>query len=463
MVITRFAPSPTGELHVGSVRTALYAYLYAKRHKGQFILRIEDTDRERSTQAAVDIIVQGLDWLGIKPDQPPIYQTQRLSRYHEVANELLNAGYAYRCYISKSDLDLMREEQMKRGEKPRYNRHSRDMNLPHTDKPYVIRFKNPLSGQVSFIDEVLGKIIIDNSELDDFILMRSDGLPTYNFAVVVDDADMQISHVIRGNDHLNNTVRQINVYKALGLSIPSFAHIPMIAGEDGKKLSKRHGAVSVLYYKEHGYLPQALINYLVRLGWSYGDQEIFSITELEQNFNLDSVSKSSAIFNIEKLNWLNQHYIKTLPWSELEPHLSVMYDSAKVDISNGPELAKVVAAYRERVTTIVDLVEQTECYFLSTINYDKHVWEKYITSESKPILKFLAEQLAAINDWQSTVLNTCIKQVVSDLKLKFPQLAQPLRVILTGSAQSPGIDVTLALTGQVRTLERINRALAYFD
>lgn len=463
MVITRFAPSPTGDLHVGSARTALYSYLYAKHHQGQYILRIEDTDQERSTQAAVDVILNGLAWLGIQSQQPPEYQSQRLHRYNEVVQQLLANGQAYRCYLSKAELDAMREAQIEQKQKPRYNNHSRELNLSDTGEPHVIRFKNPLTGNVVFTDEILGEISIDNLELDDFILIRSDGMPTYNFAVVVDDSDMGITHVIRGNDHLNNTVRQINVYKALHLTIPKFAHIPMIAGSDGKKLSKRHGAVSVLQYRDEGYLPEALINYLVRLGWSHGDQEIFSMQEMVANFNFAAVSKSQAIFDYEKLQWLNQHYIKTLPWETLAPHIIHFFGLENIDVNQGPDLQSVVDAYRERAVTLAELATKTRCYFQPDVDYDADAAASFLTSPSIPILQCLIEQLTQLSDWQSETLQATVKQVVKAMDVKFPMVGQPLRVALTGNTQSPGIADTLVLTGRERTLSRLNKALSYIE
>lgn len=463
MITTRFAPSPTGDLHVGSARTALYSYLYAKHHQGKFILRIEDTDIERSTQAAVDVILEGLSWLGINWDAPPMYQSERIARYQTMVQQLLDTGQAYRCYLSKTELDLMRETQIKNKQKPRYNLYSRDLNLPDTGQPHVIRFKNPLSGKVTFHDEILGEITIDNSELDDFILIRSDGMPTYNFAVVVDDADMGVTQVIRGNDHLNNTVRQINVYLALQLPQPKFAHIPMIAGEDGKKLSKRHGAVSVLHYRDEGYLPQALINYLVRLGWSAGDQEIFSIQDMIAQFNLATVSKSPAIFDIEKLNWLNQHYFKTLPWGALEQHVVSFFQASGIDTANGPCLQDVVEVYRERAVTLVELVAKTRCYYQTNIEYDRKASTQWLTHETVEIFSTLLEAFRALPAWEPDKLQAVVKQVIGTLNLKFPMVGQPLRVALTGNTQSPGIDKTLSLIGRDRTLLRLQNAIAWIE
>lgn len=463
MIITRFAPSPTGDLHIGSARTALYSYLFARHHQGQFILRIEDTDQERSNQQAVDVIFQGLNWLGLSWDHPPEYQSQRLARYHEVANQLLHDNLAYRCYLSKVDLDAMREAQIQRGEKPRYNYHSRELNLPDTGKPHVIRFKNPLSGTVTFKDEILGGITIENTELDDFILIRSDGMPTYNFAVVVDDADMGITHVIRGNDHLNNTARQLNVYRALKLIPPIFAHLPMIAGEDGKKLSKRHGAISVLQYRNEGYLAQALVNYLVRLGWSHGDQEIFSHQEMTEYFNLASVNKSPAIFDREKLNWLNQYYFKTLPWDILAPQVNWYFQYAGIETKHGPKLQNVIEIYRERAVTLADLVTKTRCYYQNTLTYDEISATTYLTPVTLPILKQLLRVLQQLIHWEAEPLKGAIHQVLHTLNLKFPMIGQPLRVALTGNTHSPSIEQVLALVGKEKTLQRLANAITWIQ
>ena len=458
---TRFAPSPTGDLHVGSTRTALYAYLYAKKHQGEFILRIEDTDRERSTQAAVDVILNGMAWLGLHSDVEPIYQTARLARYREVADQLLADGLAYRCTMSKDELDAMRAAQTERGEKPRYDRSARDKNLPETDEPHVIRFKNPLSGTVKFDDAILGEIAIDNEELDDFILIRSDGMPTYNFAVVIDDMDMAISHVIRGNDHVNNTVRQINLYEALNAKPPIFAHIPMIAGEDGKKLSKRHGAVSVLHYRDEGYLPQALLNYLVRLGWSHGDQEIFSLDEMIEKFDFNAVSKSPAIFDYDKLNWLNQHYLKTLSWDELESHVTTAFARADIGAAQGPSIQEVFMAYRDRAATLKELAESAHCYYIDAIAFGEEAANTHLVPDAVAILNAVHDELAQLGEWEKDGLKQAVKSVVKTLGVKFPQVGLPLRVALTGGTSSPGIDQTLVLVGRERSLSRIKAAIKF--
>ena len=354
-VRTRFAPSPTGFLHVGGVRTALFAWLYAKKHNGEFVLRIEDTDRERSTDASVQAILQGMEWLGLDYDEGPFYQTERLERYKEIINSLLESNHAYRCYCSKERLDALREAQMQAKEKPKYDACCRDKELPARNEDYVVRFRNPQAGVVEFEDNVYGTITVANAELDDLIIQKSDGMPTYNSAVVVDDMDMNITDVIRGDDHINNTPRQINLYKALGAAIPKFSHLPMILGEDGKRLSKRHGAVNVMEFKSDGYLSHALLNYLVRLGWSNGDQEIFSRQEMISQFDLKHVSKGGSSFSFEKLNWLNQHYLKEASITELAQEILPFYNNAGISLKEGPALEQVLPEFVERCKTLLEI------------------------------------------------------------------------------------------------------------
>ncbi|MFU8897139.1 MAG: glutamate--tRNA ligase, partial [Gammaproteobacteria bacterium] len=362
-VRTRFAPSPTGFLHIGGVRTALFSWLQARRHGGEFVLRIEDTDRERSTEEAIQVILDGMEWLGLRADEGPLYQTDRFDRYTEIAEQLLEQGHAYHCYCSKQELDEMRAAQMAAGEKPRYDGRCRDRQEPRAGVPPVVRFKNPDEGQVVVDDQVRGRVVFDNRELDDVVLLRSDGVPTYNFSVVVDDMDMAITHVVRGDDHLNNTPRQINIYRALGAEPPAFGHVPMILGPDGAKLSKRHGAVSVLQYRQEGYLPEALLNYLVRLGWSHGDQEIFSIEEMIQLFDISDVNKSASSFNPEKLLWLNQHYIKETPAARLALELQWQLERLGVETAGGPPLEAVAEAYRERAKTMHEMAQAAIFFF----------------------------------------------------------------------------------------------------
>ncbi|MDF1645433.1 MAG: glutamate--tRNA ligase [Legionellaceae bacterium] len=460
VVKTRFAPSPTGSLHVGSVRTALFAWLYAKHHQGEFVLRIEDTDEARSTADSVQAILQGMSWLGLDPDEPPVYQTKRYGRYQEVINQWLADGKAYRCTCSKERLETLRESQMAAKQKPRYDGHCRDLALENLDEPYVVRFKNPHDGGVSFKDEVYGDIHVSNQELDDVILQRSDGNPTYNFAVVVDDSDMGITHVIRGDDHINNTPRQINLYEALGAKRPVFAHLPMILGEDGKRLSKRHGAVNVLEFKEMGVLPHALLNYLVRLGWSAGDQEIFSVDEMIAQFDLTAVSRSAASFNYEKLYWLNQHYQKTDDPEIVAKALQYHFEQAKVDITEGPQLSDVVRAQAERCQTLVEMAQKSLYLYQDDIDYDENAVKKQLRPVALEPLTALYQAFEAVDAWQASQLQTCINDVCAAFDLGMGKIAQPLRVAITGSGQSPAIDKTLVMIGRRRVLQRLEHALA---
>lgn len=458
---TRFAPSPTGDLHVGSARTALYCWLYARHHNGTFILRIEDTDLERSTQAAVDVIINGMQWLGLDYDEGPFYQTKRFDRYAEVAQELLEQGHAYRCYCSKERLDKLREDLTAAKQKPRYDGLCRDLRSGDLSQPHVIRFKNPQTGSVIFQDGVRGKVEISNEELDDLIIARTDGTPTYNFTVVVDDADMKIDIVIRGEDHIANTPRQINILQALGAKIPEYAHIPMILGDDGKRLSKRHGSVSVLQYQTDGYLPHALLNYLVRLGWSHGDQEIFSIEEMIKSFDLQHISKSAAAFNTEKLNWLNQHYLKTLPESEIAVHLKWQFDRLGVDYSKGPTLEKLVIVQRDRVKTTVEMVQASLYFYCDSVTLDPEAAAKHLSPAIKEPLQALYKSLTALKSWLAADLHQVIADTATKFGLGMGKIAQPLRVAVTGNTISPSIDVTLELIGQERTLKRIQAALEF--
>lgn len=458
-VRTRFAPSPTGFLHVGGVRTALFSWLYAKRHQGQFVLRIEDTDRERSTQESVQAILEGMSWLGMDYDEGPFYQTERYERYNEVAEQLLNEGKAYRCECSKERLETLREGQLLAKEKPRYDGHCRDKNLIISDKPYVIRFRNPEQGTVSFVDEVYGEIHIDNGELDDLILVRSDGHPTYNFAVVIDDLDMQITHVIRGDDHINNTPRQINLFKALNAPIPIFAHLPMILGDDGKRLSKRHGAVSVLQFKELGVLPHALLNYLVRLGWSHGDQEIFSVKEMISCFDLRNVSRGVSSFNYDKLYWLNQHYQKSDSPESVAQALGWHFEQKGVDLNSGPSLADLVKVQAERCKSLVELCEISLYFYSDTVDYDEDAVKKHLRPVVLDPLVALHTRLQQVESWSANAIQACINDTCVQFDINMGKIAQPLRVAVTGSSMSPSIDATLMLLGKERTIHRLEIAL----
>ncbi|HHF7347713.1 TPA: glutamate--tRNA ligase [Legionella feeleii] len=458
VVRTRFAPSPTGFLHVGGVRTALFSWLYAKRHDGEFILRIEDTDQERSTQESVQAILDGMAWLGLDYNEGPFYQTKRYTRYQEIAQQLLNEGKAYCCVCSKERLEALRETQLANKEKPRYDGHCRDKNLPASGS-YVLRFKNPQTGIVSFTDQVYGDIHVDNNELDDLILVRSDGNPTYNFAVVIDDWDMQITHVIRGDDHINNTPRQINLFKALNAPVPVFAHLPMILGDDGKRLSKRHGAVSVLQFKELGILPHALLNYLVRLGWSYGDQEIFSVAEMIASFDLKNVSRGVSSFNYDKLYWLNQHYQKSDSAETVAEALRWHFTQQGIDLSQGPNLVDLVPTQAERCKTLVEMCEKSRYFYQDTIDYDEEAVKKHLRPVVLAPLEVLYVRLQELKNWEKDALQTCINDVSAEFDINLGKIAQPLRVAVTGSSMSPAIDMTLSLLGRQRTLTRLEQAL----
>lgn len=458
-VRTRFAPSPTGFLHVGSVRTALFSWLYARHHQGDFILRIEDTDHERSTQASVDAILEGMAWLGLSYDEGPIYQTERYPRYREVIQSLLESGHAYRCRCSKVRLEALRESQMAAREKPRYDGHCRTQPWIEDGTPHVIRFKNPQTGAVTFTDQIYGSICVQNQELDDFIIQRTDGHPTYNFAVVVDDWDMAITHVIRGDDHINNTPRQLNLFQALGAPAPCYAHLPMILGEDGKRLSKRHGAVNVMQFKEEGVLPEALLNYLVRLGWSHGDQERFSMQEMIAYFDLTHVSRAAASFNYEKLFWLNQYYQKTADPAHIAAIWKWHFERQSIDLTQGPPLIDLVPLMAERGKTLLEMCEKSKYFYQSDIEYDQAAIEKHWTTDSATALAYLLSQLRALTTWTAALIHATLQDTVAKFQLKMPQVALPLRIAVTGGTVSPSIDQTLALLGQDRVIQRLEKAL----
>jgi len=461
-VRTRFAPSPTGFLHIGGARTALFSWAYAKKNAGQFILRIEDTDIERSTPEAVQAILDGMYWLGLDYDEGPFYQMQRMDTYKKVIQGMLEIGTAYYCYSSKEELEILRESQMQQGLKPRYDgkwRPEDGKNLPTipANVPPVVRFKNPQTGVVAWDDLVKGRIEIANSELDDLIIARADGTPTYNFCVVVDDFEMGITQVIRGDDHVNNTPRQINMLNALGATVPQYAHLSMILGDDGQKLSKRHGAVSVMQYHEDGYLKEAVLNYLARLGWSHGDAEIFNMQQFCEWFDLDHITPSAAQFNTEKLNWLNAHYIKEANLDTLAVDIKKRLAKLNVNVSTSPDLKAVLNLYRERANNLNQLAADITFFYLLPQANAVDV-EKHITPEIKPILKALAEKLAK-TEWTAEAIHHAINEIVTENQLKFPKIAMPLRVMLTGIAQSPSIDQVMALLGQKETLTRISHYL----
>lgn len=462
-VRSRFAPSPTGYLHIGGARTALFAWLHVRHHGGTFILRIEDTDRERSTVESVNAILEGMAWLGLNYDEGPFYQTHRFDRYRQVLDQMLAAGQAYRCYCTQEELATMREAQMARKDKPRYDGRCRHRQSPPPgDPPSVIRFRNPLDGEVVVDDLIRGRVSFGNGELDDLVLARSDGTPTYNFTVVVDDMDMGVSCVIRGDDHLNNTPRQINILRALGASVPQYAHVPMILGADGARLSKRHGAVSVLQYRDEGYLPEALLNYLVRLGWSHGDQEVFSLDELVALFDIEHVNRAAAAVNPEKLLWLNQHYLKTIDPEHVARHLSPFIGRHGVDPAlDGPPLHEVVLALRERSKTLVEMADKALPFYREFDHYDPAAAAKHLTPEVIEPLLTLHTRFEQLENWQAPRLHALVEEVAAQHGRKFGQLAQPLRVALCGNAVSPAIDVTLQLIGRGRVLGRLERAVEW--
>ena len=458
-VVTRFAPSPTGYLHIGGARTALFSWAYAKRHQGQFILRIEDTDLERSTPEAVQAIMDGMTWLNLDYDEGPIYQTKRMAVYKKYIDQLVKEDKAYLCYSSKEELETLREAQMKAGLKPKYDgkwRPEPGKNLPtipHDVKP-VVRFKNPTSGNVSWHDLVKGDITIANEELDDLVIARSDGSPTYNFCVVIDDWEMKVTHVIRGDDHINNTPRQINLLKALNADVPAYAHLSMILGDDGQKLSKRHGAVSVMQYFDQGYLPEAILNYLARLGWSHGDDEIFSMTDFCRWFDFDHITSSSAQFNTEKLDWLNSHYIKTLPLNRMcqliEPYLKALINTP-IDTDL---LMKSIEIHRERANHLTSLAKDI-AYIFEYQKPNPEDFAKHVNDEALIFIKTFQTSLNKI-DWTKEAIHNAMNEVVTSHAIKFPKLAMPLRVLLTGIAQSPSIDAVMTILGRDETLKRLN-------
>lgn len=461
-VVTRFAPSPTGHLHIGGARTALFSWLHARRMGGRFILRIEDTDRERSTDEYVEAILEGMAWLGLEHDEGPYYQTRRFDRYGEVIARMLAEGSAYHCYCSRERLEALRAGQMAAKEKPRYDGLCRDRHdAPPEGVSPVVRFRNPLDGQVVFEDLVRGSIAFANAELDDLIIARSDGTPTYNFTVVVDDADMGVTHVIRGDDHINNTPRQINLLQALGVTPPAYAHVPMILGADGQRLSKRHGAVSVLQYRDEGYLPEALLNYLVRLGWSHGDQEVFSRPEMIALFDLRAVHRAPSTFNPDKLLWLNQHYLKTADPAYVAGHLRPHLTRLGVDPDTGPDLAGVVCALRERSKTLVEMAEGARFFFADPVAYDEKAVAKHLGEEGRGALTAAAAALTDLAEWTTEAIHGVIEAVASAGGWKMGQVAQPLRVAVSGTAVSPPIDQTLQLLGQDKSLARIQAALRH--
>jgi glutamyl-tRNA synthetase len=457
-VRTRFAPSPTGYLHVGGARTALFSWAYARHFGGTFILRIEDTDLERSTPEAVQAILDGMQWLGLTHDEGPFYQMQRMERYREVIGQMLAAGTAYHCYSSKDEVEAMRERQRAAGEKPRYDgtwrpEEGKTLPTPPAGVQPVVRFRNPQDGEVTWHDVVKGQITIANRELDDLVIARPDGTPTYNFCVAVDDWDMRITHVIRGDDHVNNTPRQINILNALGATLPQYGHLPMILGSDGEKLSKRHGAVSVMDYPAQGYLPEAMLNYLARLGWGHGDDEVFSMEQFCAWFDLDHLSKSAAQFNTEKLAWLNNHYIKLADLARLEALVRPELEREGAQFDGAPNLQAVIALLRERAHTINELAETAHMFYRQP-QPDAALLSQHLTDAVKPALAQFAEQCQSV-EWNKAALSAMLKEVLAAHKLKMPLLAMPLRLLLTGQLQTPGIDTVLELFGRDIVLARL--------
>jgi glutamyl-tRNA synthetase len=460
-VRTRFAPSPTGDLHIGGARTALFNWLLARHQKGIFVLRIEDTDVARSTQESIQVILDAMTWLGMDWDEGPFYQTQRIHLYREAAEELLGKGRAYRCYCTPEELEAKREVALKAGLKPKYDRTCLHRKLPHPDAPFAIRFLSPDEGKTVVEDLIQGRVEFDNTELDDLIILRSDGLPTYNFSVVVDDATMAITHVIRGNDHLNNTPRQIQIYQALGYPLPAFGHVSMILGPDKKKLSKRHGAQSVMEYKKMGYLPQAVVNYLVRLGWSYGDQEEFTREELIEKFSLEAVGKSAAAINPGKLDWLNSQYVKRTDLDELVKMFRPFVEARGYSTTDLNLLKKVVLSLRERVKTLVEMADLSEFYFSEGIAYDQKAAEKFLNRDSVSVLEQVVDALSKEAALDKERCHRLIQQLAETRGVPLVKVAQPLRVALTGKTVSPPIDEVMGILGQEVVIQRLQRAIEY--
>lgn len=464
MVRVRFAPSPTGHLHIGGARTALFNWLFARHEGGTFILRIEDTDRSRSTEEYIDAIIEGMKWLSLEWDEGPFRQTDRLDVYRSYIERLLKEGKAYNCYCSPEELEQRRQEAVAQGRTPKYDGRCLSLREPVPGRIPAVRFKMPREGQTVVHDMIKGNVVFENNQLDDLIIMRSDGSPTYNFVVVVDDVDMKITHVIRGDDHLNNTPKQIHIYKALGYEIPRFAHLPMILGSDKARLSKRHGATSVMAYKDMGYLPDALVNYLVRLGWSYGDQEVFTREELIRYFSFENVGKSSAVFNPEKLLWLNSQYIMNTP-SEKLAELVIPFLVKKGTLSEGQDidrewLAKAVTTLKERSRTLVELADRLRYYVVEYVDYEEKAKAKFLNEKSLPYLKELKERLVRIEDFSAPELERVFKTIVEENGIKLGNLAQPVRVALTGGTESPGIFEVIEIVGKDRTLRRLEKAIS---
>lgn len=466
MIKTRFAPSPTGVLHIGGARTALFCWAYARRYQGHFLLRVEDTDNVRSTETAVETIINGMQWLGLDFDEGPYFQSSHYKRYKQAINELLEKGYAYRCFCSKARLDQLRQNQLANNETPRYDGACRYLNDSQSDKPYVVRFKTPVKGMIHWNDAVKGNIAFDQYELDDFIIARNDGSPTYNFCVVIDDIDMSITHVIRGEDHINNTPRQINLYQALGYHLPTFAHVPMILDENGQKLSKRHHSTSVMDYQKQGYLPHALLNYLVRLGWSYGDKEILTKSDIVRYFELNMINSSPSQLNFEKLNWLNQYYLRNLSVAELKPYLKPFFKDQGLNIEDGPSYEALLPVMVKKVSNLKQLVEHARFFYEPIRYYDPKARKKHLRPVAIRPLNIVYNRLKHLDDqaWQDeTLLHQTLENIAIELGVNMAKVGMPVRVSITGQAFSPEIGTTLKLLGPFKTLSRIEAAIAYLN
>lgn len=464
MIRTRFAPSPTGLLHIGGARTALFAWLYARHHQGEFVLRVEDTDLERSTPESVQAILDGMSWLNLDWDEGPIYQTHRFDRYREVLDQLLESGHAYRCYCSRERLDALREKQEREKSSRRgYDGHCRELEAQSDSGEFVVRFKMPREGETRFDDAVQGAVSFDNQQLDDLIIMRADGSPTYNFCVVVDDMDMKITHVVRGDDHLTNTPLQIQIFKALGVEPPRYAHVAMILDENGKKLSKRTGAASVTYYRDAGYLPEAVRNYLVRLGWSHGDQELFTTDEMISLFDLDTITKSASSLNLSKLDWINQHYMKEADPDRLAELLRWHFERVGLSPDNGPALREIVLSHVDRAKTLVEMREQSRFFYEEFYEYDPKSAKRALTSEAVLSLSTVKAHLEKLETWSLEALQETIKAVCEELGVGMGKVGQPLRVAVAGSGAAPAINVTLNLLGREKVLARIDRAINWIN
>ncbi len=465
IVKTRFAPSPTGYLHLGGARTALFSWLLARQNGGKFVLRIEDTDRDRSTRESVDTIFQAMEWLGLDWDEGPFYQTRRMERYREVIRQLLDEGHAYYCYCSRKELDHMREAAMAAGDKPKYNGKYREFaGEPPAGIEPVVRFKNPLQGITVFEDQVKGHVTVNNSELDDLIIARSDGTPTYNFTVVVDDLDMDITHVVRGDDHINNTPRQINILQALGSSPPIYCHVPMILGDDGRRLSKRHGAVSVMRYADDGYLPEALLNYLVRLGWSYGDQEVFSRQDMIEKFSLSAINKAASVFNADKLLWLNRHYMKQAASTiNLAEQIGRRLTLGGIAVDQGPDLVDVVEVLRGRTQTLAEMTDRARMFYADYDAFDEKAADKNLRPAIARPMQVFRDRLEVLEGWQISSIHALAESIAEQFELKIGKIGQPIRVAVTGGNVSPSIGETIYLMGKQRALRGLNRALKYIE